>query len=118
MQYLLTIYGDEKAQANIPPEQQAAGVQEWFKFDEMLRKSATVVSGGGLQPTSSATTIRFKNGKMITSDGPFAETKEQLGGYYLIEAKDLDDAIHWAGKMPNLPFGGSVEVRPVQVYEQ
>jgi len=118
MQYLLTLYGDEKAYANLPPEQLAANQEEWSKFNEMLGKSVTLVSAAGLQPTASATTVRLKNGKVVTSDGPFAETKEQLFGYYLIDAKDLDEAIHWAGKMPRLAFGGSVEVRPLWTFEQ
>jgi hypothetical protein len=118
VEYLLAFYGDEKALANIPPEQLAADQQAWFKFDQALRTSVKVVSNSGLQPTSSATTVRLKNGKMVTSDGPFAETKEQLFGFYLIEAKDLDEAIAWAGKMPNLSRGGSVEVRPQWVFEQ
>ena len=115
MKYLLAMYIDEKAQATVPREQLLADRQEWVDFDSMLRKSVTVVSNSGLQPTSSATTVRFKNGKVITSDGPFAETKEQLSGFWLIEAKDLDEAIQWAGKMPSLPkpWGGSVEVRPI-----
>jgi hypothetical protein len=118
MEYLLAFYEDEKALANIPPEQLAAEQQEWFKYDQSLRKSVKVVSNSGLQPTSAATTVRFKNGKMVTSDGPFAETKEQLFGFYLIDAKDLDEAIAWAGKMPHLSRGGSVEVRPKWVFEQ
>ncbi len=118
MKYLLALYGDENAEANVPPEQQQAGLQEWFKIDEQIRKSVTVVSSEALHPTSTATTVRQQNGKVVRSDGPFAETKEQLGGYYLIDAKDLDEAIKWAGKMPNLLWGGSVEVRAVQVFEQ
>ena len=118
MQYLLVMYGDQKAQANLTPEQMAATHQEYVRFDESLRKSVQVLSNIGLAPTSAATTVRFKNGKVVTSDGPFAETKEQLFGYYLIEAKDLDEAILWAGKMPNLPGGGSVEVRPVWTAKQ
>ena len=65
-----------------------------------------------------ATTVRGKGGQTITSDGPFAETKEQLGGYYLIDVKDLDEALEWAAKMPNIPSGGAVEVRPIAVIEQ
>lgn len=117
MQYLLAIYGDESAQANVTPEQQEASMKEWFVFDEQLRTGVEVIGGEALHPTSTATTVRMKNGKLLTSDGPFAETKEQFGGYYLIEAKDLDEAIQWAGKMPNLPYGGSVEVRATMVFE-
>ncbi len=118
MKYLLAIYGDEKAQENIPPDQQEEFMAGWFKFDEELRSSVNVLAGDGLQPTGTATTVRFKDGGTVTSDGPFAETKEQLGGYYLIDVDNLDEAIKAAGMMPNLPFGGSVEVRPVQVFEQ
>ena len=76
-----------------------------------------VISGNALQPTSAATTVRGKGGETVTSDGPFAETKEQLGGYYLIDASDLDEALAWAAKMPNIPSGGAVEVRPIQVFD-
>ena len=117
MQYLLAIYGDEKAMASATPEQVEAVMSEWFRFDEEVRKAVNVLGGNALQPTSTATTIRGEGGKAVTSDGPFAETKEQLGGYYLIDAEDLDQAIEWAGKMPNIPAGGSVEVRPVMEFD-
>ena len=113
MEYLLTIYGDEKAMATMSQEEMGSIMAEWFKYDEELRKAVQVLSGNPLQPTATATTVRSKDGQVITSDGPFAETKEQLGGYYLIDAEDLDVAIEWAGKMPNIPGGGSVEVRPI-----
>lgn len=118
MHYLLAIYGEESAEEAIPPEQMDDYMQGWFKFDEQIRNAVNVVSGSALQPTSTATTIRQKDGKVVTLDGPFAETKEQLGGYYLIEVENLDDAIHWAKKMPNLSHGGSVEVRALQVFEE
>ena len=118
MQYLLAIYGDESAQEAIPPEQLESSMAEWFKYDQDIRGSVEVVNGSALQPTATATTVRSENGKIVTSDGPFAETKEQLGGYYIIEADDLDVALLWAGKMPNVPFGGAVEVRALQVFEQ
>ena len=118
MKYFLGIYGDEQAGEGMTPEQQEASMQEWFKFDAELRESVTVLGGEGLHPTSTATTVRMRDGKTVTSDGPFAETKEQLGGFYLIDVPNLDKAIEAAGKMPNLPYGGSVEVRPVQVFEQ
>lgn len=118
MKYMLAIYGDESAQENAPPEAQEQNMQAWFKYDEELRGAVEVVDGSALHPTSTATTVRHLNGKLVTSDGPFAETKEQLGGYYVIEAEDLDQALEWAGKMPSLPFGGSVEVRALQVFEQ
>ena len=118
MKYLLAIYGDEKQQEAIPEDQMDEFMAGWFKFDEELRSSVEVLAGDGLEPTATATTVRINDGAVVTSDGPFAETKEQLGGYYLIDVDNLDEAIKAAGTMPNLPFGGSVEVRPVQVFEQ
>ena len=120
MEYLLTIYGDEKAeeQMRASPEQVEVMMGAWFQYDSQIRKAVKVVSGNALQPTSMATTVRGKGGQTITSDGPFAETKEQLGGYYLIDAKDLDEALEWAAKMPNIPTGGSVEVRPIMVFDR
>ena len=116
MEYLLAIYGEENADAGMSPEDMDTFMQQWFKFDEDIRKAVKVISGNALQPTSAATTVRDKGGDTVTSDGPFAETKEQLGGFYLIEANDLDEALEWAGKMPNIPHGGAVEVRPIQVF--
>ena len=120
MEYLLAMYGDEKAQEQIrsSPELMEPMMGAWFQYDEQLRKAVKVISGNALQPTSTATTIRAKDGQTITSDGPFAETKEQMGGYYLIDVKDLDEALEWAAKIPNLPGGGPVEVRPVAVFER
>ena len=118
MKYLLAIYGDEKAYASIPPEQMGGVMETWFKYDADLRQAVSVLAGDALQPTTTATTVRGNDGGTVISDGPFAETKEQLGGYYVIDAKDLDEATEWAGKMPNIPGGGSVEVRPIQEFEQ
>ena len=119
MEYLLAIYGDEKAQEEMQssPDYEAL-MGTWFQYDEQLKSAVKVVSGNALQPTAMATTVRGKDGQAMTSDGPFAETKEQLGGYYLIDVKDLDEALEWAAKMPNIPWGGAVEVRPIQVFEQ
>ena len=120
MEYLLANYGDEKAEEQIrsSPEQMKAVMGAWFEYDDQIRKALKVISANVLQPTSMATTIRAKNGNAITSDGPFAETKEQMGGYYLIDAKDLDEALDWATKMAKLPAGGAVEVRPIAVRER
>ena len=118
MKYLLVIYGDESLQEAIPEEQMGDFMAGWFKFDEEIRGAVNVLGGEGLQPTSTATTVRYKDGQVVTSDGPFAETKEQLGGFYLLDVDNIDIALEWAGKLPNLPAGGSVEVRPVQVFEQ
>ena len=112
MKYLCLIYEDEKAWLNLPKEQSDAIMGEYFGFTEDIRKSGHYVGGDALHPTNTATTIRVRNGKTSATDGPFAETKEQLGGYYLIEAKDLNEAIQVASRIPSARFG-SVEIRPV-----
>ena len=90
---------------------------EYFAFTEDIRKSGKYVAGEALQPVQTATTVRVRNGKLSTTDGPFAETKEQLGGFYLIEARDLNDAIQVAARIPSARIG-SIEVRPVMTFDQ
>ena len=90
---------------------------EYFAFSSDIRESGHYLGGNALQPVSTATTIRVRNGKLATTDGPFAETKEQLGGYYLIEARDLNDAIQVASKIPSARIG-SIEVRPIMEFEK
>jgi hypothetical protein len=107
MRYVILIYGDEKKESNDPAE-----MQKWFDYTDELRASGTMAGGEALHPTASATTVRVKNGKRVLTDGPFAETKEQLGGFYLIDVKDLDEALKWAEKIPSVG-SGSIEVRPV-----
>ena len=109
MRYLLLIYENEN---NDPGE-----LQPWFAYTEEMSNGGVMLGGDALHPTSSATTVRVKNGETITTDGPFAETREQLGGYYLIDVPDLDAAIHWAAKMPNANRA-SIEVRPVMEFDQ
>jgi hypothetical protein len=116
MQYLLMIYTDEKADAQATPEQLQAVMQAYNAFTDEIRQRGVYVGGEALHPTTSATTVRVRNGKTLTIDGPFAETKEQLGGYYLLDCKDLDEAIEFAAKIPGASVG-SVEVRPVMVFE-
>ena len=118
MKFLLAIYSQEQAESNMPEAEQEQYMGQWFDFDEQINQSVEVLAGKALHPTNTATTIRLKDGSVVNSDGPFAETKEQLGGFYLIEADDLDQAMQWAGKMPHLPFGGSVEIRPVVEFDQ
>ena len=113
MRYMFLIYQTEADRQSANAETHKA----WFKYSEDLSKSVKVLAGDALKPAATATTVRKKEGKVITSDGPFAETKEQLGGIYSIEAKDLDEALAWASKMPNIPRGGSVEVRPIMEME-
>lgn len=112
MQYMLLIYEDE---SNPPPDD--AEMAKWFEVTEAMRQAGVHVAGDALHPTPSATTVRVKSGDIVTTDGPFAETREQLGGYYIIDVDDLDAAIAWAGKMPNA-HRGSIEVRPVMVFDE
>jgi hypothetical protein len=112
MKYLCLIYENEKNWESMPPAESEAIMNEYFAFTEDIRKTGKYVAGEALQPTPTATTVRVRNGKVSTTDGPFVETKEQLGGFYLIEAKDLNDAIQVAARIPSARFGG-IEVRPV-----
>ncbi|HET9833159.1 MAG TPA: YciI family protein [Vicinamibacterales bacterium] len=116
MKYLCLIYDDEKLVGKMPKAEMDAFMGEYFAFTEGAKKSGHYVGGNALQPVHTATTVRSRGGKVSTTDGPFAETKEQLGGYYLIEAKDLNDAIQVASKIPSAKTG-SIEVRPIQVFE-
>ena len=112
MQYLCLIYGDETLVPKLSKSEADKVHAEYFAFTDDITRSGHYIGGNPLEPTSSATTVRVRNGKLSTTDGPFAETKEQLGGYYLIEARDLNDAIQVAGRIPGARHG-SVEVRPV-----
>jgi hypothetical protein len=113
VKYLCLIYQDETIWDRTPPEEAEAVYQEYFAFQDAIRRSGHYVGGDPLLPTSTATTLRVRRGKLSTTDGPFAETKEQLGGYILIDATDLDDAIQVASRIPGARFG-CVEVRPVR----
>ena len=116
MKYLLTLYGDESRNADIPPEQRQEVMKAWDAYTKETQDAGAFLGGEGLQPTSTATTVQIpESGDPIVTDGPFAETKEQLGGFYLLDCKDLDEALEWARKIP-MP-GGKVEVRPVMDYE-
>ena len=120
MRYMLLIYGDyadENAHAGKTPEEMQAMLGTWTKYTEDLQTSGKMIAGDALQPTTTATTVRVAANGTLTSDRPFAETKEQLGGFYMIDADNLDEAVEWAAKMPNLPEGGSVEVRPLMEFE-
>ncbi|HEY5546859.1 MAG TPA: YciI family protein [Gemmatimonadaceae bacterium] len=115
MRYLCLIYDNEKAWEKMPKEEADAVFGEYFTFTEGIKASGQHLGGEALQPTQAATTVRVRNGKVATTDGPFAETKEQLGGYYLIDARDLNDAIQVAAKIPSARYG-SVEVRPIMEF--
>jgi len=114
MQYMLLLYVNEKGFASMTPEEQKQGLAAYTAFIEALKKSSTYVASGRLQPVSTATTVKVANGKTQVLNGPYAETKEQLGGYFLIEAADLDAALSWAARCPAASHG-TVEVRPIWV---
>jgi hypothetical protein len=114
MQYLLLIYEGEKRFASLSKADLMAEIGE---YDSFGKEFASAIQGGNaLEPTSAATTVRVREGKRLTTDGPFAETKEQLGGYYLVEARDLDAAMAIAAKIPGARYG-SIEVRPIQKFD-
>jgi hypothetical protein len=104
---------DEKRWEAIPESRRDAIMQEYGALIQGLDRSGQHLAGAKLQSSSSATTVRSKEGKLVVTDGPYAETKEQLGGYHLVECKDLDEAISIAKRIPTIPFGGTVEVRPL-----
>jgi hypothetical protein len=116
MRYLLTIYGDETGFSDAPPEALKAMLDEYGAFTQEVSESGAMVAGEGLEPTNTATTVRVRDGERVVTDGPFAETKEQLGGFYLLECANLDEAIGWAAKIPGAK-AGSIEVRPVMNYD-
>jgi hypothetical protein len=115
MQYLLLIYGNETTHNQVPQEEQQKMFGEWMTYTADLKASNAFVAGDALQPIATATSLRIRNGERMITDGPFAETKEQLGGYYLVEAKDLDGALEWAAKCPGARYG-TIEVRPIMVF--
>jgi hypothetical protein len=113
MRYMLLIYSDPTAYEGMPESQQNELFQEYFAITDEMQKKGVRESGEPLQPINTATTVRVRNGKMLTTDGPFAETKEHLVGYYVLNCKNLDEALEYASKIPDARYG-SVEVRPVQ----
>jgi hypothetical protein len=112
MQYMLLIYDDEQAWGGLPEDERNSLYAEYGAFTTELRDKGALVSADQLQPTSAATTVRVRKGDQLVTDGPFAETKEQLGGYYLVDVESLDEALEWAAKLPSARYG-SIEVRPV-----
>ena len=112
MRYALLIYASEQDWANQSEEQAQTQFQDYMAFTKDIVDRGIMRSGEALQPTATATTVRVRDGETLTTDGPFAETKEQLGGFYLVEAKDLDEAIEFAARIPDVRRG-SIEVRPV-----
>ena len=117
MKYLCLIYNDEREMGTMPRPDGEKMMTEYADFTESIKKSGHYKGGDALQPTTTATTVRVRQNKVSTTDGPFAETKEQLGGFYMIDAKDLNDAISVASRIPGAKTG-SVEVRPVRIFAQ
>jgi hypothetical protein len=114
MQYMLAIYGDEQAAESTPREQMTEIVNAYMAYTRALQDAKVLVASNRLRPTSAATSVRTIDGQTKVLDGPFAETKEQLGGYYLIDVPDLDAALSWAKRCPAARYG-TVEVRPIWV---
>ena len=118
MRYLMLIYGDEAVDTARNEAQQAANMDAWMSYTADFQGTGKMLGGEALMPKATATTIRPKaDGGRITSDGPFVETKETLGGYYMIDAANLDEAVAWASKMPIIASGGCVEIRAVVEYD-
>jgi len=112
MQYLLLIYSDESLWESLPDDERQAIHREYGRLNSDLHAHGKLVAGDELQPVATATSVRLRNGDTIVSDGPFAETNEALGGYYLIEADSLDEAIEWAARIPSARRG-TIEIRPI-----
>jgi hypothetical protein len=117
MKYLCLIYDAESVMAGMSKSEADAFMGEYFAFTNGVKASGHYVAGEALHPVATATTLRIRHGKTSTTDGPFAETKEQLGGFYMIEAKDLNEALQIAAKIPSARTG-SIEVRPVVDFSQ
>lgn len=115
MQYLLLIYEAEANRAGLSEEEAGGIMHEYNDFGEEAGKAGVVRGGEALEPVASATTVRVRDGERLLTDGPFAETKEQLGGFYLVECETLDEAIDWAAKIPGARTG-AVEVRPIMIF--
>ena len=116
MKYLLTIYADERVWGEASPEFIQTNMTAYGELGRAMREAGVHLGGEGLQPSNAATTVKVRDGETVITDGPFAETREQLGGYYLLDCRDLDDALGWAARIPGAATG-TVEVRPVMDYE-
>ena len=112
MKYMLLIYDNEQVWAKLSASEQQRLFGEYMAFTESIRASGHYISGAPLQPIATATSVKIRNDKQLVTDGPFAETQEQLGGYYMVEARDLDEAIGIAARIPSVRLG-TIEVRPV-----
>ena len=119
MRYIALIYGDEATRPGQGTPESQEIVKEYFSYGEDVVKAGVFKAGDALLPTQTATTVRVRDGKTLTTDGPFAETKEQLGGFYILDCKNLDEAIAWAAKIPDARRGtASIEVRPLMEFPE
>ena len=116
MKYMAIIFNDESLYTDATPEEIGAIFAGHAEFGEAAGKAGVLLGGDGLQPVATATTVRVRDDERLLTDGPYAETKEQLGGFYMLECKDLDEALAWAARIPEAKMG-AVEVRPVMIYE-
>ena len=116
MQYLLLINDDESQWGSMPEDERNAVYGEYTRYTEDLQSRGILVGANQLQPSSTATVVSIRDGETIVTDGPFAETKEVLGGYYLIDVETLDEALEWAAKIPSARYG-HIEVRPIVMRE-
>ncbi len=117
MQYMLLIYDDPQNWAGMAEDERDAVMGEYFAYTEELRKAGAFVAGEALQPTETAKSVRTRDGAEVVTDGPFAETKEVFGGFYLIDVDSEEDALRWAAKIPSSRFG-TIEVRPTVVFDR
>ncbi len=112
MKYMMLMYANESVVPKFTPEELKSVQQEWLDLLQETEDAGVMVTSNGLAPIANATTVRVREGKTLTTDGPFAETHEQLGGFFVLDCKDLDEAICWAAKVPHAKYG-SVEIRPL-----
>jgi hypothetical protein len=117
MRYLLLIYGDQDVYGRMSEAELQADMEKWFEYTRAITESGASTGGAALQPTSTATSVRDDNGNPVVTDGPFAETREQLGGYYMLDVENLDEAIKWAHRCAAINHG-TIELRPIQEFEQ
>ena len=117
MKYMLLLYTNGAEAPNYTAEEHQAAAKAWYAFGQEAEAAGVLISNNGLSPASDATTVRVRSGKTLVIDGPYAETHEQLAGYYLVDCRDMDDAIGWAAKFPSAGYG-SIEIRPLNQWTQ
>jgi len=118
MRYLMLIYGDEQSAMRRSEDEQQTTFAQWMKYDEQIQAAGVTTGGEALQPTSTATTVADDGGEALVTDGPFAETREQLGGYYVLDVPNLDEAIKWAHKCATMTDTVKLELRPIMEFDQ